>query len=111
MFFSNRSPNSFSSSVALLESKIIAELQMITVKVFPTLRSFLPKEIPGDAEFSLLLSDYADGPVNIEDLVAYLEIPPKQVHMVILNGQIVRDFKRVLKDGDKIVLSPPIAGG
>lgn len=84
---------------------------MITVKVFPTLRSFLPQAITGRAEFSLSLSDLSKNRVCIEDLVAYLEIPPQNVNMVILNGQILRDFKQVLKDGDKVVLSPPIAGG
>ena len=84
---------------------------MITVKVFPTLRSFLPPEIPGNAPFFLSLSDLAKEAVCIEDLVSYLEIPQERVHMVILNGQILRDFKRVLEDGDKVVLSPPIAGG
>ena len=84
---------------------------MITVKVFPTLRSFLPPEIPGNAEFSLSLSDLAKEAVCIEDLVCYLEIPPERVNMVILNGQILRDFNRVLEDGDKVVLSFPIAGG
>ena len=84
---------------------------MITVKVFPTLRSFLPPEIPGGAEFSLSLSALVNEAVRIEDLIAYLEIPPERVNMVILNGQILRAFKRVLEDGDKVVLSPPIAGG
>lgn len=84
---------------------------MITVKVFPTLRSFLPPKISESAEFRLPLSDLETEPVRIENLIAYLEIPPERVNMVILNGQILRDFKRVLEDGDKVALSPPIAGG
>ena len=84
---------------------------MITVKVFPTLRSFLPPEIPGNTEFRLSLSDFETEPVRIENLIAYLEIPRERVNMAILNGQILRDFERVLEDGDKVVLSPPIAGG
>ena len=84
---------------------------MITVKVFPTLRSFLPPKMPGNAEFFVDLSDFGKETGSIEELVTHLGIPVREVHMVILNGQILRNFDRVLEDGDRVVLSPPIAGG
>ncbi len=84
---------------------------MITVKIFPTLRSFLEPEFQGNGELSLPPSEFPNETICIEELVSYLKIPRDEVHMVILNGQILRDFKRVLEDGDRVVLSPPIAGG
>ena len=84
---------------------------MITVKIFPTLRSFLASGYQGNGELSLSPSDFPNETICIEELVSYLKIPRDKVDMVILNGQILRDFKRVLEDGDRVVLSPPIAGG
>ena len=84
---------------------------MITVKVFPTLRPFLPPTCPGGTEFSVDLSDLPGERACIEDLISFLRIPRKKVNIAILNGQILRDFKRELKEGDRLVLSPPIAGG
>ncbi|MEA2039783.1 MAG: MoaD/ThiS family protein [Thermodesulfobacteriota bacterium] len=84
---------------------------MITVKVFPTLRSFLHPEIPRSAEFPLDLTALGKKTVSIEDLINHLGIPTGKVDMAIINGKILRDLNQTVKDGDVVVLSPSIAGG
>ncbi|MFC1532410.1 MoaD/ThiS family protein [Thermodesulfobacteriota bacterium] len=84
---------------------------MITVKVFPTLRSFLPPHIPIGAEFPLDLASLNRETASIEDLITYLNIPEEKVNMAIINGEIVRNFSQGIKDSDVVVLSPAIAGG
>ena len=84
---------------------------MITVKVFPTLRTYLPPEISLKAEFTMELSDMGREKVCVEDLIDYLRIPRGKINMAIINGKITRDFNQAIKDGDVVNLSPPIGGG
>ncbi|MBW1722174.1 MAG: MoaD/ThiS family protein [Deltaproteobacteria bacterium] len=84
---------------------------MVTVKVFPTLRDYLPSEYPRTDKILLDLSRMGKGGVRVKDLVKFLGIPREKVSVVILNGIIRKDLDMALKDGDTVSLSPPIAGG
>ncbi|MFZ7112599.1 MAG: MoaD/ThiS family protein [Desulfatiglandales bacterium] len=84
---------------------------MITIKVFPTLRPYLPPGIPGKAEFPLDLADLKAESVSIRALIEHLGLSLDKVSLAIINGIIMRDLDQVIKDGDVIVLSPAIGGG
>jgi molybdopterin converting factor small subunit len=84
---------------------------MITVRVFPTLRSFLRPELSGSAEFSLDLTALHIETVRVKDLTVHLNIPSEKVNMAIINGKIITDFNQTIKDGDIVALAPAIGGG
>lgn len=84
---------------------------MITVRVFPTLRSFLPPGLSGSAEFPLDLTALDMKTVHVKDLIAHLKIPSEKVNMAIINGKIISDLNHTIKEGDIVALSPAIGGG
>jgi sulfur carrier protein ThiS len=82
----------------------------ITFKLFATLTDYLPPqarqsnvieiEVPADASISAIIEPFG--------------LPPKLVHLVLVNGAYVppeERLTRTLKDGDALAIWPPIAGG
>jgi sulfur carrier protein ThiS len=82
----------------------------ITFKLFATLTDYLPAharqsnvmelEVPGDASISQIIEPFG--------------LPPKLVHLVLVNGVFVEPadrLARTLKEGDVLAIWPPIAGG
>jgi sulfur-carrier protein len=82
----------------------------ITFKLFATLTDYLPAEsrrsnvveidVPGDASISQIIEPFG--------------LPPKLVHLVLVNGTFVPPedrLTRTLKEGDALAIWPPIAGG
>lgn len=82
----------------------------ITLKLFATLSDYLPAEsrysnvveldIAPDARISQVLEPYG--------------LPPKLVHLVLINGVYIAPEKRptqALAEGDVLAIWPPIAGG
>jgi sulfur carrier protein ThiS len=82
----------------------------ITFKLFATLTDYLPAEarrsnvvqidVPADASISQIIEPYG--------------LPPKLVHLVLVNGTYVppeERLTRTLKEGDALAIWPPIAGG
>ena len=59
---------------------------MITLKISPALRSFLPLELAGRDEFPLYLHSFGKEEVAIIDLFARLGLPTDMVTIVIING-------------------------
>jgi molybdopterin converting factor small subunit len=82
----------------------------VTLKLFASLTDFLP----ADARFSNLVElDVAPG-TTIQQVVEQFRLPPKQVHLVLVNGHyIAADLRasRALEAGDVLAIWPPIAGG
>lgn len=83
----------------------------ITVKVFVTLRKHLNSELSKQDEFKVSLATLPGNLRRIQDLIDYLHLPQKDIGMIILNGRIQRDKTIALNPNDRVVLSPPIAGG
>ena len=77
----------------------------IEVKLFATLRDYLPK---GSDRFSCKLE--IDGTTRIRDIVARLKIPEDIPKIILLNG-IHGKEDQVLKEGDVLSIFPPVAGG
>lgn len=83
----------------------------ITVKVFPTLRKYLVKELAGKVEFTLFLDDLPGEPKRISGLIEYLHLSANDIGQIIVNGHIKWDQKLALRANDRVVLQPHIGGG
>ena len=83
---------------------------MITLKLFATLTDYLPPASKYTNEVTLDLPESS----TIGDVITTYALPPKWVHLVLVNGVYIDPAKRashVLKDGDVLAIWPPIAGG
>lgn len=82
----------------------------VTLKLFAMLTDYLPAQARGDNRVEI---DVPEGTSITQTLEPY-GLPPKLVHLVLVNGHYVPpDFRagHVLKDGDVLAIWPPIAGG
>jgi sulfur carrier protein ThiS len=82
----------------------------ITLKLFASLTDYLPAE----AKYTnfVVLDIAADA--TIGQLVEQFRLPPKQVHLVLVNGSYIAPDQRAaqaLHEGDVLAIWPPIAGG
>ncbi|WP_043703049.1 sulfur carrier protein ThiS [Tepidimonas taiwanensis] len=81
----------------------------VTLKLFATLGDHLP---PG-ARFNQVELDVPDG-TTVQALIDRYQLPPKLVHLVLVNGVFVPPAERAtraLTPGDVLAIWPPIAGG
>jgi len=81
----------------------------ITFKLYAGLTPYLPRE----AEANALPLELAEGTTIVQAIAPY-HLPPKLVHLVLVNGVYVAPgdrAARVLVDGDVLAIWPPVAGG
>ncbi len=82
----------------------------VTLKLFASLTDFLP----ADAKYSNLVELEAAPGTTIQQVVEQFRLPPKQVHLVLVNGHYIaadQRASRALDAGDVLAIWPPIAGG
>ena len=82
----------------------------ITLKLFASLTDYLPA---ADRTSNITQIDVAND-ASILQIIEPFGMPPKLVHLVLVNGVYVYPEKRdshVLVDGDVLAIWPPIAGG
>ena len=82
----------------------------ITFKLYASLTQYLPAEARTDNRITLELADGA----TIGQVIEPFGLPPKLVHLVLVNGHYVAPEKRLshaLQEGDVLAIWPPIAGG
>lgn len=82
----------------------------ITLKLYASLTRYLPPEARSDNRVVL---DVADG-ASLPEVIAPLDLPPKLVHLVLVNGVFVAPearATRALAPGDVLAIWPPVAGG
>ncbi len=82
----------------------------ITLKLYATLTDYLP---PAARPSNQLVMDVPED-ATIQSIVAPLNMPPKLVHLVLVNGLFVPPEKRAehtFSAGDVLAIWPPIAGG
>lgn len=78
----------------------------VRIKLMSALRSKLPPGSTGGVA-SVQLNPGA----SVADALERLGIPRSHVHLVSVNGEMEPDHARLLKDGDEVVVFPPVAGG
>ena len=82
----------------------------ITFKLFATLTDYLPPEARRSNQLTLEVSPES----TISQIIEPFGLPPKMVHLVLVNGRYIDPEKRLttsLADGDVLAIWPPIAGG
>lgn len=82
----------------------------ITLKLFATLTDYLP----ADARRSNQVALDVDPAAPISQIIEPFGLPPKLVHLVLVNGKYIEPEKRMttpLVEGDVLAIWPPIAGG
>jgi sulfur carrier protein ThiS len=82
----------------------------ITFKLFASLTDYLPVE----ARYSNVLELDVAPDATILQIIEPYGLPPKLVHLVLLNGKYIEPDKRLtqtLVEGDVLAIWPPIAGG
>jgi sulfur carrier protein len=77
----------------------------IEVKLFATLRDYLPK---GSDRFSCKLE--VDESARVQDILSRLKIPEEMPKILLVNG-VHGKKDQILKDGDVLSVFPPVAGG
>ena len=82
----------------------------ITFKLFATLTDYLPAEARRSNQVSLDI----DPSAPISQIIEPFGLPPKLVHLVLVNGKYIEPDARMstsLTEGDVLAIWPPIAGG
>jgi molybdopterin synthase sulfur carrier subunit len=82
----------------------------ITVKLFASFTEYLPPELRHGNSMPLELAQ----DTTISQIVELMRLPPRLVHLVLVNGRYIEAEKRqteTLSEGDVLAIWPPIAGG
>lgn len=82
----------------------------ITFKLFASLTDHLPPHARTANQVELEVAEDA----TIEEVIAPFGLPPKMVHLVLVNGRYIPPEQRMsqtLQPGDALAIWPPIAGG
>jgi sulfur-carrier protein len=82
----------------------------ITLKLFASLTDYLPAHARTS---NLTEMQVAEG-TTIMQVIEPIGMPPKLVHLVLVNGHYIAPEKRAehpLVEGDVLAIWPPIAGG
>ena len=82
----------------------------ITLKLFASLTDYLPDQ----ARSSNIVELDAQAGTTISQLIERFDLPPKLVHLVLVNGTYIEPGQRLshrLAEGDVLAIWPPIAGG
>jgi molybdopterin converting factor small subunit len=82
----------------------------ITFKLFATLTDYLPAEARRSNQIELEV----DPATPISRIIEPFGLPPKLVHLVLVNGKYIAPEDRMsatLVEGDVLAIWPPIAGG
>ena len=82
----------------------------VTLKLYASLTAYLPVERRPNNFVAL---DVPQG-ATIEQVIAPYGLPPKSVHLVLVNGLFIPPAQRgghVLAEDDVLAIWPPIAGG
>jgi len=82
----------------------------VTFKLFATLTDYLP----ANARSGNIIELEVKPGTTISQLIEPFGLPPKLVHLVLVNGTYIEPGKRLthmLCEGDVLAIWPPIAGG
>jgi len=77
----------------------------VKVKLFATLRDYLPKDSDGKS-----CQVEIDEKTTIEQILAQLNVPGEIPKIILVNG-LQGSTDQTIKDGDVLSIFPPVAGG
>ncbi|TWH48682.1 MoaD/ThiS family protein [Sporomusa sp. KB1] len=77
---------------------------ILEVRLYATLRRYAPSSPNG-----VIMVDIPDG-MTVLDLVKKIEIDPTEIHLIMING-IGCELEKLLTNGDRVALFPPVGGG
>jgi len=77
----------------------------VKIKLFATLRDYLPKESDGKS-----CQVDIDEKTTIEQIIGELHIPGDIPKIILVNGRN-GSLNQTLKEGDEVSIFPPVAGG
>jgi molybdopterin converting factor small subunit len=77
----------------------------VKVKLFATLRDYLPKDSDGKS-----CQVEIDEKTTIEQILTQLNVPGEIPKIILVNG-LQGSADQTLKDGDVLSIFPPVAGG
>jgi thiamine biosynthesis protein ThiS len=83
------------------------------MKVILKLYASLTDYLPPDARQNQVHLDVDDG-ATVGGVIEHYRLPPKLTHLVLVNGVFVPPAARAttaLREGDRLAVWPPIAGG
>ena len=78
----------------------------IEVRLFATLTQYRERASSGEP-FELEMASTA----TLAHLVKELKIPPKKIHLAMINGRIIHDRNTSLSESNRVGLFPPVGGG
>ncbi len=87
---------------------------MIRVPITLKLYAFLSDYLPAEARRSNAVAIEVPEQTTVAALIATWALPPRLVHLVLLNGEFIPPQERsarALTAGDVVAIWPPIAGG
>lgn len=82
----------------------------VTLKLYATLSDYLPEQARKTNQIALEVASTT----TIGQLIESYHLPPRLVHLVLVNGHYVAPgvrARRMLCEGDVLAVWPPIAGG
>jgi sulfur carrier protein ThiS len=82
----------------------------ITFKLYASLGEYLPADQRRGNEMTLTVPAGA----SVSSVIAPFNLPPKLVHLVLVNGHYIAPADRadkLLTEGDVLAIWPPVAGG
>ena len=79
------------------------------MKIELHLYASLSKYLPPDAKFKTCMKEIGTN-TTIKDIIEQLNIDKKSVKLIFING-VHADVSKMLKDGDRIGIFPPVGGG
>lgn len=82
----------------------------VTLKLFASLTEYLPPE----SKYTNIMALTLEPGTTIAQVVEAHKLPPKWVHLVLVNGVYIAPESRAthaLQDADVLAIWPPIAGG
>ena len=77
----------------------------VELKLYASLAQYLP----GGASEKMALVEAGEG-TTVRELLSKMKIPPNAIKIMFLNGVHAKGGE-VLKDGDRLGVFPPVAGG
>jgi len=80
-------------------------MSQIEVRVYATLQKYVPGQ---DLKKGNTIE--IDESTSIESLLKRLEIPVEETKIIIVNG-VHAELDCILKEGDRVAIFPPVAGG